>query len=130
MQFPRERKVFWLWLMVLAAVCVGSMIPHGSLPEGGFPTGLAARVIAFFLLAFLPMYDFPRLRHALYAALSMALVGFFLKYLQQSIPGRHYSADDMVANNVGVLLGIVVGFVVRIRKESKQSSRKVQAGPK
>jgi VanZ family protein len=75
------------------------------------------------------MYDFPRLRQALYAALSMALVGFVLKYLQQSIPGRHYSADDMVANNVGVLLGIVVGFIVRIRKESKQTSQKVQVGP-
>jgi VanZ family protein len=129
MQFVKERKIFWLWLVVLAAVCVESLIPYGSLPSGKFPTGLVARVAVFFLLAFLPMVDFPRLRNAIYASLSMALVGFALKYLQQSIPGRHYEAADMVANNLGVMLGFVVGFVMRMRKEAKRASQERQVDP-
>jgi VanZ family protein len=129
MQFIKERKVFLLWLVVLAAVCVESLIPYGSLPSERFPTGLVARVVVFFLLAFLPMYDFPRLRNAIYAALSMALVGFALKYLQQSIPGRHYEAADMVANNVGVMLGFVGGFVMRMRKEARRTSQERRVAP-
>lgn len=125
MHFAKERKVLWFWLVMLVAVCLESLIPHASLPGPKFPISSVVRVVVFFLLAFLPMLDFPRLRHAIYVALSMALVGLLLEYLQRSIPGRHFSTVDMIANNVGVLLGFIVGFIVRMRRETKRTSRSV-----
>lgn len=120
MKFNKEMKFLWVWLAVLAAVCIESLIPHASLPDGKFSLGFAARVIAFFVLAFFPVLTFPRLRNGIYAALSMALLGIVLEYLQQSVPGRHFSTQDMIANNVGVVLGFVVGLIVRMKKEMKQ----------
>ncbi len=121
----KERKLLYFWLMLVAAVCVGSIVPHGGLPKGPIRLGIPVRMILFFLLASIPLYDFHKLRNAMYAALSMAMLGILLEFMQRSVPGREYSAVDMVANNVGVLLGFAVGFVVRIKKESKRSTQDV-----
>lgn len=121
MSLITQKRVLWCWRGAVAAVCIESLIPYGSLPGGRIPVDAIARAAAFFLLALIPMYSFGKLRNAVYAALSMAVLGIVLEVLQQYVPGRSCSAGDMIANNLGVLLGFFVGLLIRFRKAGAPS---------
>jgi VanZ family protein len=51
----------------------------------------------------------------------MAIMGYLLQYLHNFIPGRHYLASDMIVNNIGVALGLIVGLLARFFKRVQRA---------
>ena len=78
-------------------------------------TGLNDKVLhfsAYTLLAAVPVFGFP-LRTGLPAAAAMILLGAILDLAQNFVPGRSFDLYDILANTLGVLIGIALGLLTR-----------------
>jgi cell division septation protein DedD len=124
------------WVGGILFLIIMSVLPQTVLSENNTGVGLdkLGRFLLFALLSFYPAAFFRSFKVALLVATSIAPFGFFLEVVQKSLPGRHFSPEDMIANNLGSILGIVVSLVIRFflytgdaspvtRKRNKQSIR-------
>lgn len=129
------------WAGALCFVFVFSIIPQVGISEaeGGFGLDKLGRFCVFAFLSLYPAAFFRSFKVALLVATSVAPFGFFLEVLQKSILGRNFSPEDMVANNLGSILGIVLavalrfvfhtgGSDVRTLRSKIQDKRKQDAG--
>ncbi len=104
-----------LWLAILAVITVGSLLPKMSPPGEQFGVDKLLHAFFFLLLAALPLFGVPDRKTALLLALSVAPYGYLLEFMQRSVPGREFSAHDLIANNLGALLGLFIGCIIRIK---------------
>ena len=104
-----------LWLGGVLFLIVASVIPQAGLSEieSGFGKDKIARIIIFSLLAFYPAAFFPSIRMGLITSTSIAPLGFLLEVFQRYVPGRNFSPEDMIANNVGAVVGILLALAIR-----------------
>lgn len=104
-----------LWLGGVLVLIVASLIPQAGLSEidSGFGKDKIARIIIFALLAFYPAAFFPSIRMGLITSTSIAPLGFLLELFQRYVPGRNFSPEDMIANNVGAVVGILLALAIR-----------------
>lgn len=94
---------------------IASLIPQAGLSEveTGFGRDKLARVIIFLVLSFYPAAFFPSIRLGLIVSTFMAPLGFLLEVFQKYVPGRNFSPEDMIANNIGAILGIFLALIIR-----------------
>ncbi len=116
-QTRSEKLSMTVWFALLAVVTVGSLIPQMSPPGQEFGTDKLLHAFFFLLLAALPLYGIPDRKTAILLALSVAPYGYLLEFMQRSVPGREFSAHDLIANNLGALLGLLIGCIVRIKSK-------------
>ena len=104
-----------LWLFGLLAMVIASLIPQAGLSETetGFGRDKLVRVIIFLLLSFYPAAFFSSIRLGLIISTFMAPLGFLLEVFQKYVPGRNFSPEDMIANNIGAIVGISLALVIR-----------------
>lgn len=104
-----------LWIVGVLMLIVISLIPQASISEieTGFGKDKLARVIVFLILAFYPAAFFSPIRLGLMLSTSIAPLGFLLELVQRYVPGRHFSPEDMIANNVGAVVGIILALGIR-----------------
>lgn len=109
----------WLigWLIALAGVIVGSIFPSVSPPQE-FDNGL--HLVCYLLLTIIPLARIQTREIAFLFAGCMPVVGFVLEYVQRNISGREFSPEDMIANNIGAVAGILVGIVLRLSRRFKR----------
>jgi VanZ family protein len=113
------RGAFWCALL-FAYVC--AVIPGG--PEIG-NSDKDGHVLAFVTLSFIARLGWSR-RSAIAIAVALVVFGIFIE-LSQATPIVHRDADvwDVVADLVGVIVGLVIGslalIVVRRRSRAPQS---------
>jgi len=113
------RAAFWCALL-FAYVC--AVIPGG--PEIG-NSDKDGHVLAFVTLSFIARLGWSR-RSAIAIAVALVVFGIFIE-LSQATPIVHRDADvwDVVADLVGVIVGLVIGslalIVVRRRSRAPQS---------
>lgn len=104
-----------VWLALLAVVTLGSLMPKMNPPGDQFGVDKLLHALFFLLLAALPLYGIPDRKTALLLALSVAPYGYLLEFMQRMVPGREFSAHDLIANNLGALAGLFLGCIIRIR---------------
>ena len=104
-----------LWIVGVLVLIVISFIPQASISEieTGFGKDKLARIIVFLVLAFYPAAFFSPIRLGLIMSTSIAPLGFLLELAQRYVPGRHFSPEDMIANNVGAVAGIILALGIR-----------------
>ncbi|OQY47902.1 MAG: hypothetical protein B6240_05255 [Desulfobacteraceae bacterium 4572_87] len=104
-----------LWLCGLLAMIFASLVPGGGLSEmeTGFGIDKVARVITFLLLSCYPVAFFPSIRMGLIISTFIAPLGFLLEIFQKYVPGRNFSPEDMIANNIGAIIGIFLAVAIR-----------------
>lgn len=104
-----------LWAGGMLAMVIASLMPYAGLSEmdSGFGRDKLARVVTFCLLSFYPAAFFPSFRTGLLVSTFVAPLGFFLEVLQKYVPGRIFSPGDMIANNAGAILGILLALTIR-----------------
>ena len=73
----------------------------------------AWHALAYLWLSLLPYVGFEHKRRALSVSLLMIALGMGLEFGQHFIPEREFSISDIMANNLGVILGIVFGMALR-----------------
>jgi len=110
-----SNPVTLLWLLGLCVMVIASLLPRAGLSEleTGFGRDKVARVITFLLLSFYPAAFFPSIRMGLITSTFMAPLGFLLEVFQKYVPGRNFSPEDMIANNIGAILGIALALAIR-----------------
>jgi len=117
-ELPRtksEKFSMTVWLAILAVITVGSLVPKMSPPGEQFGIDKLLHAFFFLLLAALPLYGVPERKTAILLALSVAPYGYLLEFMQRSVPGRDFSAHDLIANNLGALVGLLIGCIIRIK---------------
>jgi len=118
-----------LWLGGVLFLIVVSLIPQAGLSEieSGFGKDKIARIVIFGLLAFYPAAFFPSIRMGLITSTSIAPLGFLLEVFQRYVPGRNFSPEDMIANNVGAVVGILLALAIRFFFRTGHSKQRFKA---
>lgn len=71
-------------------------------------------MLIFLYLTAIPLAFFSNRKAAFLCVGAMPIIGFALEYMQQNIGGRQFSPEDMIANNAGIILGVVTGILIRV----------------
>lgn len=64
--------------------------------------------LAYFILMFWFSQIYHIKKQRLFYAVALVLMGILMEYIQSFDPARTYEIEDMVANTVGVLIGILL----------------------
>ena len=105
-----RKKLFRLWTIWLIATLVGSLLPGSVTPQGYNYYLIHLANYAF--LAFLPVLILPWPKGG-YAAMDVFLLSGLIEWVQMYIPGRSADLMDLLANAVGVALGLSVALMLR-----------------
>lgn len=110
-----SRPLLFLWWGGIVFVVMGSIFPQGSLTAENSVVGVdkLARLVLFFFLAFIPAAFFTSGKFGLCVATSMAPLGFILELAQKYFPERHFSPEDIIANNIGTVMGLGLAIFIR-----------------
>ncbi len=100
-------------LLLLAMLLVVSWLAFApvSFADGGLPLDKARHLLAFAALAWVAVQGFGHPRKPLTtAAIAAALLayGVFIEAVQATIPGCHASLADVVADALGIALGVLL----------------------
>ena len=110
---PFERPLLWagLWVLVVALVVIGSLMPAQGLPK--VPDGFdkLEHFAAYALLAAGAVQLFVRRLSWGFVCVMLVLMGIGLEYLQAQMGlGRMLDRQDVLANTIGVLIGLATAF--------------------
>ncbi len=110
---PFRRPLLWsiAWMLAVAAVVAGSLLPPGDLPTAPMHNDKLMHFLGYFVLmaGAVQLYT----RRASWVAMAMLLVflGIGLEWLQAAMHvGRTADRADALANTLGVLAGFTTGF--------------------
>jgi len=115
-----SRISFVLWLVVLAAVITGSLLPGAVAARiplaAAHLTNKDAHFLGYSALAFLSLLAFPHCLTGLVCAAAAVPLGVALEFAQRLVPGRSFEVGDMIANTLGVCAGLALAALLRGRK--------------
>ena len=101
-----RRTILALWATSVAMVIGLSLYPKLELPYEFNNADKIAHLLAYLWLSALPFFAFRTIRAALAGAWGMVPLGIGLEFAQSYVPGRSFSVADMIADCLGVALGI------------------------
>lgn len=99
------------FLMVLTQAFV-------SVPEflyGFFIIETLLHLLLYTILAFIPMIFFKDRKTTFLIAISIAPLGYLIENIHAEVIGTYFDAVNALVNNVGILIGIITGFIVRLK---------------
>ncbi len=100
-----------IWIFAVATIAVLASIPQFLALEGSQDKML--HVTAFCFLMIGPAAALLRPGHVFGCALGLFLVGIGMEIIQQLVPGRQSSLNDIYSNAAGILLGLLIGYCFR-----------------
>lgn len=116
-RLPKTRIVLIVWLIAVAAVVTGSLLPAATLSRLRYdvvaPNDKIVHFMGYTVLAVLPTAFFELLGMGLALAASMIPMGVLLEFLQRLVPGRSFELGDMLADTLGVITGILAALWIR-----------------
>lgn len=123
-----SRPLIVAWGAGLIFMVVSSLIPQASLTSDNSSMGIdkLARIITFGFLALFPIVTFSSAKLGFCVSTSMPALGFMLEIMQKYVPGRHFSPEDIIANNLGAIGGIFIGMVIRAIFHTGKLAKKKQ----
>ena len=101
------------WILSMMVICYMSLVPRLVTPIDFSHSDKVWHALAYLWVSLLPFIGFENKRSALYASLLMIALGLALEFGQYFIPERDASIGDLLANIVGVVLGILLGSALR-----------------
>lgn len=101
-----QRSISLLWIASTAMVIYLSLYPRLEIPYGFIDADKIGHLLAYLWLSALPFFAFQVPKTALVGALSMLPLSIGLEFAQHYVPGRCFSVADLVANGLGVMMGI------------------------
>jgi len=101
-----------LWTISIVGLIAASIIPSLS-PPSAHHLDLLIHFGVYVVLAALPAALLERLRVVIALGVLLAGVGLVIEMAQSYVPGRSSSELDLIANCLGILLGLAVGRLLR-----------------
>lgn len=108
-----RRPLLWsaMWMLAVAAVVVGSLMPPGELPSQPMANDKLMHFLGYFVLMASAVQLYARRASWVAMALLLVLLGIGLEWLQAAMHvGRTADRADAFANTLGVLAGFTTGF--------------------
>ena len=102
-----------LWVLFLGLDIWLSLSPGVRPPYEFEQSDKFYHMVMYFLLSFLPFVYSINITKATFISLVSLLIGIILECIQFFVPFREFSIMDICANELGVLLGIIVGIRMR-----------------
>ncbi|MFC1535016.1 VanZ family protein [Thermodesulfobacteriota bacterium] len=102
-----------LWFFSILIVFYLSLIPQVETPIDFKYSDKVWHVLTYLWLSFLPYVGFEYRKKALLGSLLMIVLGVGLEFGQSFIPEREATISDLIANNIGVVTGILFGSTLR-----------------
>lgn len=109
------------WIISIPIVAYYSLIPRLEFPVDFWNADKVYHFLAYGWLAILPVMGYSTKKRAMIASFSMIFLGIGLEIGQIYVPGRTFSFLDILANSVGVFIGMGFGFYLQKRAETKTS---------
>lgn len=109
---PFKRPWLWsgLWVLAIAGVVIGSLLPSSDLP----PVKVNDKIehfVAYAVLSAGAVQLFARRLSWAFVCVLLVLMGIGLEYLQAQMGlGRMLDRNDALANTIGVLIGLATAF--------------------
>jgi len=111
---PMVMKAIWIISVVFVAYL--SLVPKIEFPIDVEGIDKVYHSLAYLWLAAIPFLGFQRLTLALASASLMIPFGIALEYGQRFLAmGRFFSFGDMIANLIGVIVGVALGMLFKAR---------------
>ncbi len=104
-----------VWILSIAFVAYLSLTSRSNFPFNFREMDKVYHFVAYLWLAFVPFLGFQSMKIALVCALLMLPFGIALEYAQGYVLGLYFDVADMIANGLGVVLGMVLGRFLQIR---------------
>jgi VanZ family protein len=105
-----------LWLLYAAAVVYSCLLPAADIPFEELPNDKILHFLSYLPFGVLPFRTFRTVRASLLAAGVGPVIGVLVEFAQSMSPGRTPEVADAVANTLGVLCGVAIGFVIRAKE--------------
>jgi VanZ family protein len=105
---------WWVWVVFVCLVVAGSLLP-GTSPAIAFLSRISDTLLhflAYLVLGLLPIMWAQSRREAIFTALCMVALGLALECGQTFVPGRAFQFKDFLADDLGVLSGVLVGVLL------------------
>ena len=109
---PFKRPLLWsgLWMLAIAVVVIGSLLPAKDLPSVQVNDKIE-HFVAYAALSAGAVQLFARRLSWGFVCVLLVLMGIGIEYLQaQMALGRMLDRNDALANTIGVLLGLATAF--------------------
>ena len=109
---PFKRPWLWsgLWMLAIAGVVIGSLLPSSELPSVQVNDKLQ-HFVAYAVLSAGAVQLFVRRLSWGFVCVVLVLLGIGLEYLQAQMGlGRMLDRHDALANTIGVLIGLATAF--------------------
>lgn len=120
-----ENMMRWIvqpaWFISIILVVCLSLTPRIEIPYEVSGADKLAHGLAYAWLAILPFFGFARIGAAFTGAFLMVPLGIGLEFAERYVPGRDFSIADMIADSVGVVLGIVLARCVKKRSHFRKA---------
>ena len=110
----QRRLAWWLWVAFLCLVVVGSLLPATS-PAIAFLSRISDTLLhflAYIALGLLPVLWAKRRQQAILSVLAVVALGLALEFAQTFVPGRAFELNDFLADDLGVLSGVLLGVLL------------------
>ncbi len=114
-EWNTNRTLLGYWVVVLLLLFIGSFLPFSGLLHTFFMIDTVAHLGLYTMLSFIPMILFRSRKTAFLLSVSMTPIGYLFETLHMMVTAENFSVLNVLANNIGVLMGIGAGFIVRLK---------------
>lgn len=116
----RQRRLYFIafigWIMAIL-VMVGLSLVSWAAPPEKYHIDKMLHAAAFFGLTVSILWFIQRLSITLLVCMMMAAIGGAIELLQNSIPRRNGTWEDLVADFIGILLALCLARLYHYRKQ-------------
>ena len=109
------RTLLGYWVVVLSMLVIGSFVPFSGLVHTFFMIDTLAHLGLYTMLSFIPMILLRSRKIAFLLSVSMTPIGYLLETVHMMVTGDTFNVLNVLANNIGVIMGIGAGFIVRLK---------------
>ena len=114
-ELDNGKKMIGYWSASLVLILAGSLIPFNAIIANFYGLDTLAHIILYSVLSFVPMVLLADRKTAFLVSIAMTPLGYLFESINVVVTGEPFHALNALANNAGVILGIVVGFVIRLK---------------
>jgi VanZ family protein len=113
-----QQSIFWGWLFSLGLILYGSLSPEVQIKTQIENSDKILHAAAYTWLALGARISFIPPSFSVRLGIGLIFLGCAVEFVQSLIPGRFFSGADMLANALGVGLGLALAALIS-RKDTR-----------
>ncbi|HWR01741.1 MAG TPA: hypothetical protein VN371_07725 [Chlorobaculum sp.] len=108
------------WIVVLLLLVAGSLLPSPPVIHRMLAIDTVIHVFLYAFLALVPMVLLDCRKTAFLVSIAVTPLGYLLETIYTLMTGSNFNVMNALANNIGSLVGIGVGLIIRLNNHYEQ----------